>query len=48
LPAGVKLKSCGVQGSTEGNEGRLLTDKGPETANSMSQKQEVIQIQYDM
>jgi len=30
----VKLNSSGVETlSTNGNEGRLLTDKGPETAN---------------
>jgi len=34
LTEGGKLKSIGVMGfSTEGKEGRLPTDKGPETAN---------------
>jgi len=34
LTEGGKLKSIGVTGfSTEGKEGRLPTDKGPETAN---------------
>jgi len=34
LTEGGKPKSIGVMGfSTEGNEGRLPTDKGPETAN---------------